>query len=153
MTLGLIVFFVALGFLFLLIEVLITPGIIVGAIGIGFMSFGVYKTYEAYGSSVGNIVLISVFLGTILFVFAALKSGVWDRMASKDSIQGKAVDDFTSSIQIGDKGKAISALRPTGTGYFNGIKMEVNSEGEAIEAQSDIEVVKIRENKIIVKKS
>jgi len=152
MTLGLIIFFVALGFIFLLIEVLITPGIIVGTIGILFMAFGVYKTYEAYGSFIGNIVLVSVFLGAVFFVFGALKSGAWKRMASKDSIEGKAVEDNFEKVQIGDRGKSLSALRPSGNGFINGFKMEVHSEGEPIEAQSEIEVIKLRQNKIFVKK-
>ncbi len=147
-----IIFFIALGFIFLLIEVLITPGIIVGAIGILFMGFGVLKTFEAYGAMTGNIVLLSVFLLAVFFVFGALKSGAWKRMASTESIDGKAVDDFADMVTIGDMGKSLSALRPTGNAYINGSRMEVQSEGEPIDANTEVEVIKIKQNKVFVKK-
>lgn len=152
MTLGIIIFFLALGFIFLMVEVLVTPGIVVGVIGLLFMGFGVYKTYEAYGDTAGNAVLVGSFLGSVFFVFAALKSGAWKRMASKDTIAGKAVDVLDDKVKIGDQGKTLSALRPSGNAYINNIRMEVFSEGEPVEAGSTIEVIKIRQNKIFVKK-
>ncbi|MCB9246914.1 MAG: hypothetical protein H6606_10865 [Flavobacteriales bacterium] len=141
-----------MGFIFLMVEVLVTPGIIVGAIGLLFMGFGVYKTYEAYGDTAGNAVLVGSFLGSIFFVIAALKSGAWKRMASKDTIAGKAVDVVTEKVQVGDHGKSLSALRPTGNAFINGVRMEVQTEGEPVEANSPIEVIKIRQNKVFVKK-
>lgn len=150
MTLGLIIFFLAIGFLFLIVEVLVTPGIVIGAIGVAFMGFGVFKTYEAYGTTAGNIALVCTFFGSIIFVFAALKSGAWKRMASKDTIQGKAVDDHSSKVSVGDVGKSLSALRPSGNAYINNVRLEVSTQGEPIESGKQVEVIKIQQNKILV---
>lgn len=151
MTLGLIIFFLAIGFLFLIVEVLVTPGIVIGAIGIAFMGFGVLKTYEAYGTTAGNIALVSTFFGSIIFVFAALKSGAWKRMASKDSIKGKAVNDHSTTVKVGDIGKSLSALRPSGNAYINSIRLEVSTQGEPVESNRQVEVVKVQQNRIVVK--
>jgi len=43
-------------------------------------------------------------------------------------------------------------MRPLGTGLINGKKVEVSSEGEAIETGSSIEVIRINQNKIFIKK-
>lgn len=151
MDLALIILFLAVGIIFLLVEILITPGIILGAIGIGFMTFGVMKTYSTYGQSVGNTVLVSVFVGTIAIVILALKGGVWKRMASKDAINSKAGQDSASLAKIGDIGKTVSALRPSGNAYFEGVKVEVTTLGEPIPPNTEVEVIKIADNKIIVK--
>ncbi|MFT5480767.1 MAG: membrane-bound ClpP family serine protease [bacterium] len=152
MTLGLIIFFIVIGLIFLLVEILVTPGVILGVIGLGFIGFGVYQVYEAYGNSTGNIVLFVVGVTTVSVVLFALKSGVWTRMASTGVISGKAKENAVDVVTVGDQGKALSAMRPLGTGLFNSKKVEVSSEGEAIEAGSPIEVIRINNNKIFIKK-
>lgn len=152
MTVGFIIFFIAIGLIFLLIEILVTPGIILGVIGLGFIGFGVSKVFEEFGSTTGNIVLFSVTTVTVAVVLFALKSGVWTRMASKGTISSKAKRDADSYAKVGDKGKTLSALRPSGVGLINGEKVELVSEGEAVEAGSNIEVIRIEQNKIFIKK-
>lgn len=152
MTLGLIIFFIAIGLIFLLVEILVTPGIVLGIIGLGFISFGVYQAYNEYGSTTGNIVLFSVGVVTIGVILFALKSGVWTRMASTGTIASKAKENAADVVSVGDMGKALSAMRPLGTGLINGKKVEVSSEGEAIETGSQIEVIRIEQNKIYIKK-
>ncbi|MBO6515632.1 MAG: hypothetical protein JJ975_03685 [Bacteroidia bacterium] len=152
MTISLIIFFIAIGLVFLLIEILVTPGIILGIAGLGFMAFGVFQVFKQYGSGPGNAVLLGVATLTVGIVLFALKSGVWTRMASKGTIASKAKKNVADYVQVGDKGKTMSALRPLGTGMFNGKKLEVRSEGEAVEAGSDIEVIRIERNKIFIKK-
>lgn len=151
MELGLIILFLVVGLIFLLVEILITPGFILGAIGIGFMTFGIMKSYSSYGSEVGNIVLVSVFVVTIIIVLLALKGGVWKRMASQDTIASKANVTVEDVAQIGDRGKTLSALRPSGNAILNGHKVEVHSMGEPIAAGIDIEVMRLTGNKIIVR--
>ncbi len=152
MTLGLIIFFIAIGLVFLLVEILVTPGVVLGIIGLGFISFGVYQAYNVYGNTTGNVVLFSVGIVTISVVLFALKSGVWTKMASTGTIASKAKKDAVDLVKVGDQGRALSAMRPLGTGLINGKKVEVSSEGEAIETGSSIEVIRINQNKIFIKK-
>jgi membrane-bound ClpP family serine protease len=152
MATGLIIFFIVIGLLFLLIEILVTPGIILGVIGLGFISYGVYQTYQEFGNTIGNWVLIGSAFVTVTVVLLALKAGVWSRVASKDVISSKAREDVVSFAQVGDKGKTLSALRPSGTGFFNGKKVEISSEGEAVEAGVEVEVIRIEQNKIFIKR-
>lgn len=152
MTLGLIIFFIAIGLVFLLVEILVTPGVVLGTIGLGFISFGVFQAYNEYGNTTGNIVLFSVGVITIGVVLFALKSGVWTKMASTGTIASKAKENAVDLVTIGDQGKALSAMRPLGTGLINNRKVEVSSEGEAIETGSRIEVIRIDQNKIYIKK-
>ncbi|MFT5723835.1 MAG: membrane-bound ClpP family serine protease [Bacteroidia bacterium] len=152
MTLGLIIFFIVIGLVFLLVEILVTPGVVLGIIGLGFIGFGVYQAYEMYGNTTGNIVLFSAGVVTVSVVLLALKSGVWTQIASTGTIAGKAKENAVDLVQVGDQGKALSAMRPLGTGLINSKKVEVSSEGEAIAATSLIEVIRIEQNKIFIKK-
>ncbi|MCB0734216.1 MAG: hypothetical protein KDC76_06540 [Bacteroidetes bacterium] len=151
MELGLIILFLAVGLIFLLVEILITPGLVLGIVGIVFMTFGILRTYTVYGSETGNIVLLSVFLGTILLIFLALKGGIWKRMASKDVIASKAVDNAGEFVKIGDEGQTISALRPSGNAIFSGRRIEVSTMGDPIPSGVKIAVLRIAQNKVYVR--
>lgn len=51
----------------------------------------------------------------------------------------------------GETGVALTALRPTGTGVFDGEKLTVHSEGSFIEKGSDVVIVAVRGKSVYVK--
>jgi membrane-bound ClpP family serine protease len=151
MSIALISFFILLGLLLILVEVLITPGIIVGSIGVLIMGFGVFKAYQDFGSIAGNWTLFGTFMATVIAIVLALRSNAWQRMSLKTTLDGKSNEVELDKIAVGDEGKTLSALRPSGNALINGIKVEVNSIGESIDSHMDIVVKEINENRIIVK--
>jgi membrane-bound ClpP family serine protease len=147
-----IVAMIVFGFVLIVIEIFITPGFIVGIIGVAIVALGIGYTYKEFGTENGNITLaVSSFLmiSGILFAF---KQGVWSRLALKDEITSKAANLNNDSVKIGDRGVALSSLRPSGMALINGKKIEVNSEGEMLSTNENIEVIKKVNNRIIVKK-
>ncbi|MBI1306867.1 MAG: hypothetical protein GC181_09690 [Bacteroidetes bacterium] len=152
LEIGLIILFIVVGLIFLLIEILITPGVMLGIVGIFFIALGIWRSYYSFGSTVGNIVLISVFTGTVASIILALKGGVWKRMASNETIASRAVEDVNTIVKVGDIGKTLSALRPSGNAVFGEHKTEVATLGEPVEPGQTIEVIQIERNKIIVRK-
>lgn len=52
---------------------------------------------------------------------------------------------------LGERGVAVTTLRPTGIGEFNGKKLTVQSEGSFIEKGSDVVIVAIRGKSVYVK--
>ncbi len=152
MTIALIIFLILIGLLLILIEIFVTPGIVIGIIGLVLMVTGIYQTYVEFGNTAGNLVLAGSFLVSVTIVFLTFRSGAWDRFSLNETITGKVNVIDTENIQTGAKGRTLSALRPMGNALINGTRVEVVTEGEAIPANTDIEVYKILENKIIVKK-
>ena len=152
METAIIIFLLVLGFIFLLVEIFVTPGIVLGVIGLLFMAAGIYRVYTQHGNSVGNYTLAGVTILSVGLIFFAMRSGVWDRLAQKDVISGRANEIDEEFFKIGDQGKALSALRPSGNALINGKKVEVATEGQSVNSQEDIEIIKIRNKKIIVKK-
>lgn len=152
MSTAIIIFLLVLGFIFLLVEIFVTPGILLGVVGLLFMAAGIYRIYSVHGTSAGNYSLAGVTLLSVALIFFAMRSGVWDRLAQKDVISGKANVIDESLFNIGDRGTAISALRPSGNALIHGQKIEVATEGQSINSQEEIEIIKIRNKKIIVRK-
>ncbi|WP_027634606.1 NfeD family protein [Clostridium hydrogeniformans] len=53
---------------------------------------------------------------------------------------------------IGKEGTTTSVLRPSGTADFQGVRMDVVSEGDFIELNEKIKVIKVQGRRIVVKK-
>lgn len=151
MTLTLIIALFIIGFVLIAVELLITPGFIIGLIGLGFLGTGIYVIYTEYGNTAGNISLAAVSILLIAFFVLSLRSGFWTRIASKERITGKANAMNKLSILPGSEGTTLSALRPSGTVLFTEGKFEVQTEGAFIDAGAEVVVVKINNNKITVK--
>ena len=152
MTLSLITGLILFGILLIMIEIFITPGFIVGVLGTLFLVAGLVYTYKEYGDFSGNITLAITtgFLATTLIL--AFRNGAWSRFAITDVIHGKANNIDQLTINIGDTGKSISALRPAGSAIINDHRVEVHADGEFILANEKIEVVKKVQNRIFIKK-
>lgn len=151
MTLSIVASFVVLGLLLILIEIFIVPGFIVGIVGFVMVGVGVYYTYTDHGKLHGNILLALIIAVMTLIIVYAFRNGAWDMFSNKETITGKANDIDKLEVHVGDKGKTISAIRPSGTAYIKSQRIEVHSEGNFIPSGVEIEVEKIDNNKIYIK--
>jgi membrane-bound ClpP family serine protease len=151
MTLSIVASFVILGLLLILIEIFIVPGFIVGIVGFVMVVVGVYFTYNDHGKFYANILLALIAVVMTIVVVYAFRNGAWDMFSNKETISGKANDIQELKIKIGDTGKTISALRPSGIADINNQRVEVHSEGSFIPSGAEVEVNKIIKNKIYIK--
>ena len=151
MTLALIITLFIVGFVLIGVELLVTPGFVVGLIGMGFLAAGIYVIYTEYGNQAGTITLVSVSVSLLVFFVVSLRSGFWSRIASKDQITGKANRMDQIDLQVGAEGVAISALRPSGYALFNNKRFEVQTDGAFIDSSLEVVISNISDNKITVK--
>jgi membrane-bound serine protease (ClpP class) len=153
MALSVITGLIVLGILLILVEIFFTPGFIIGLVGSAIVVVGLLNTYSEYGYASGNITLIGVLvlLGTVIVL--AFKNGIWNRFAIADVIDGKANNIDKLTINVGDTGETISAIRPAGSAIIGGQKMEVHTEGSLLLAKEAVVVTKIVNNKIYVEKT
>ena len=54
-------------------------------------------------------------------------------------------------VFVGHEGKTLSVLRPSGIGDFDGVRLNVVTEGEFIENGTPIRIVRVEGGKIVVK--
>jgi len=153
MTWTIIAVLIGVGFLFLLLEILVLPGTnIAGVVGFVLLAIGIWQAYAVYGGMAGTITLLATLVLSALTLYYALKSRTWDKAALHKNIDSRVNVVDTEKIKAGDKGKTVSRLAPMGKAEFGEEYYEVNAMGQFIDPGTEIEVVKIENNQITVKK-
>jgi membrane-bound ClpP family serine protease len=145
---------IILGVLFMLIEIFLLPGIsIAGIAGAIFLIGGIAYAYLFLGSTAGNVTLAAaaVALGG-MFVWM-LRSKTLRRISLDTSIESTIDNTNLQKMAVGDTGIAVSRLNPIGKVMVHDIVTEGKSvDGEFIEEDSEIEVVKIDTYHVLVRR-
>jgi len=150
MTWTIIILLILIGLIFLVLEILVIPGAtVVGILGFALVLLGVIQSYLVYGSMAGHITLVATIIATFITIYYTLKSKTWNKAMLKDEIKGK-VNELDPGIKVGDTGKSISRLAPTGKALIKGILLEVQSMEGFIDHERDIIISKIEDNKVFV---
>ncbi len=143
---------IIIGLTFIVLEILVIPGQgIAGIIGLIIMAVGIWQTYSVYGTTSGHIVLAASFVVSVISLVLSLRSKTWKKMMLKSEIGGRVNEIDANKIHKGDTGKSISRLAPAGKALFGDEYYEVHTYGTFIDQNTEIEVIKIENNKIFVK--
>lgn len=149
----LIATFIIIGLLFLVLEILVIPGVgFAGVVGFILIAVGVWQSYAGHGMLAGHLVLAGTFLLTVVTLWLSLRGRTWKKLMLSTNIDSKVNVVDNSKIQAGDTGRTTSRLAPMGKALINGEYFEVSTTGDFIDQQTDIIVEKIDYNKIYVKR-
>jgi len=129
----------------------------------GFDSFisGIIGVVALVASSVLAVLFVPggwlvVALNFSVISFAAIMFSIFIR---RKQIQGRiilsdALAEDTPHVNlldlVGQEGKTISSLRPYGEAEFNGVRVEVRSGGSIIQSGTQVRVIDIQANNVIV---
>ncbi len=145
---ALIVFGIAL----LVLEILILPGLIAGIIGALFILFSLSWIFTKYGSAAGIYASVATGIVTTLILYFALRSKMWKRFTLTTSLRDNKMNVLDNvDINIGDTAITLSALRPMGSVMIGDKKLEAQTNGELITANSEVIIINILPDKVIVK--
>ncbi|WP_347838187.1 NfeD family protein [uncultured Draconibacterium sp.] len=146
-----IILLILLGLVLLLIEFAVIPGVTIAGIG-GFLLLGgaVYVAFAEYGTLPGFITLALVLILAPALVYYFFKSRTGKKMILEKNISGKVDLINREKVFVGDTGKAVGRLAPMGKVKVNGETIEAQSTGAFIDHNTEIKVLKIESNKIIV---
>lgn len=149
----------------LLLEIFVIPGFgIAGVGGIILMMAGLYLSLigqlkqvstSDFSSAAGYLSLsfIITFAGVLLMIKLFPKTTIWKRISlqeSQDKDEGYiASRDY--SHYLGKSGVSLSPLRPAGIGLIDGERMDVVSDGDFIEKDKPIEIIRIDGYRLIVR--
>lgn len=97
------------------------------------------------------IVVIAVMLVISICVFKSKK--IKSPIKLETDMQGKNlfIEEKDMEYLLGKKGVSCTDLRPSGKGEFNGVKLDILSDGEFIKKGVKITVTEIKNNKIFVR--
>jgi membrane-bound ClpP family serine protease len=143
---------ILLGILLFVIEFLVVPGITIAGIGGAILIFtGIYLSYDLYGFTTGNIMVASTVFLMIITMVVSLKSKTWTRTMLNSQIDGRVNVFDNPDVKPGDTGKAITRLAPMGKVEVNGSYYEAKANDILVDQDTDIVVVKVYPDKLIVK--
>jgi membrane-bound ClpP family serine protease len=152
MSLYAIILLIILGVVLLWVEFLVVPGITIAGIGgVLLIGTGIYLSYELYGTSAGNYVLLGSVLFMFVSVYFSLKSRTWKRTMLDFKLEGRVNTFDVTTINTGDTGKTVTRLAPIGKVEVNGVYYDAKSTENIINPNTEITVVKILSDKLIVK--
>lgn len=156
MTLHIIVVIavILLGILFMMIEIFLLPGIsIAGIAGAIFIVGGITYSYMFIGSTAGNITLAASAVAMGGSFVGLLKSKSLRKISLDTNIENTVDNSNLLKISVGDTGSTISRLNPIGKVLVNDVEAEGKSfDGEFIEEDTEIEVVKVETYNVLVKR-
>ena len=146
-----IVLLIILGLILLLIEFAVIPGVTIAGVG-GFLllAASVYIAFADLGNLAGFITLGVVLIASPIMIYYLFKSRAGKKMILDSEITGKVENFSPEKMKVGDTGKTIGRLAPMGKIKINGEVVEAQSSGMFIDHQTDVRIVKIQLNKIIV---
>ena len=149
-----IIFFI-LGFIFVIVE-MFHPGF--GAPGIlgGILLFlGIIFTAENLIQAVILLIVVLAILGVALaIVLQSFTKGKLSKSMILFESQKKEhgyIGTEDLNYFLGKEGITNTVLRPSGTADFDGVKMDVVSEGEYIEKGCAVKIIKVQGRKILVR--
>lgn len=144
---------VVLGILLLLAEIFLLPGISVAGIGgVIFLGGGIVYSYIYLGATAGTSTLVvSILLLGAAFAWL-VKSKSIQKIGLKADISETVDNSALKKINAGDAGVTLSRLNPIGNVLINDITVEGKSfDGEFIEEDVEIEVVRVETYNVLVK--
>jgi len=149
---GLIVFLVLLGMFFLVVELMLLPGITVGTVlslscygtaaYFGFMRFGVFG---------GGITIAAILAVSLIATIISLRAKTWQRFSLDQKIDSSSMKSPADELKAGDRGTTVSRLSPMGKVNIGGKVYEAKSVDVYIDQRKEIVVVGFENFTVIVK--
>jgi len=146
-----IVLLVFFGLLFLVAELVLLPGVSIGAV-LALVCYGssVYLAFRDFGPVTGTVVILVILVLSVTVV--SLRAKTWQRFSLKQEIRSSSMPVIPAEeLQVGDRGVTLSRLSPMGKVEIGGRTYEAKSQGAYVDQQRDVEVVGFENFSVIVK--
>lgn len=148
-----IVFLIA-GFVLVGVE-MVVPGFgAPGISGIVCLVAGIFLTADSIEQGVLITVVVIVALGilmTIIMGFLSQKKFKSPIILDTDVKAGVPIDPSDLTYLLGKEGVAVTDLKPAGKGDFEGVELDIFSEGQYIKKGTRIVISKVNQKKLMVK--
>jgi membrane-bound ClpP family serine protease len=153
MDILIILLFVIAAILLFMVELFIIPGISLASFfGVACLAFADYYAYVNLGTVGFYITLVVSLAAVIASAIIFMKSKTLDRISLKKSITSTVVNLKEPTIKVGDKGTTTTRLALIGYADIEGKIIEVTSSDGFLDARTPVEVERITDGIIYVRK-
>lgn len=147
-----LIILMTVGVLLILTEILLARGTLVAGIsGIAVLAVSCLYAYIEFGTVAGTILTVADAAIIVVMMIYMVRARVRRHLETSDFRSGRLFGD--ESVSVGDAGKTVTCLSPSGIAEIGRDRMEVVSLEGVIDAGEDVSVVLIEEGKIYVKPS
>ena len=153
-----IVLLVFFGLLFLVAELVLLPGVSIGAV-LALVCYGssVYLAFRDFGPVTGTVVILVILVLSVIATVVSLRAKTMTATSGpgfslKQEIRSSSMPVIPAEeLQVGDRGVTLSRLSPMGKVEIGGRTYEAKSQGAYVDQQRDVEVVGFENFSVIVK--
>lgn len=157
MSQGFIIMLILIGIVLLAVEVFVIPGFgVSGILGMAALITGIFLVTDTLLEGLIYLAIALVVLGIIVYLSfrSARTRRIWKRFSlstRQTSKEGYVAPKPQYEMYLGKVGTALTQLRPAGTGEFEGVKLDVVTEGGYIGVGTAIKVIAVEGTRIIVR--
>jgi membrane-bound serine protease (ClpP class) len=145
-----VVLFVA-GLILLVVELLITPGFgLAGIGGLALLGASVYFTFGDESLRIGAYAVVILAAGLVLIFRLAPRTRLARGLVLESAIAESGTDVSHLLALQGQRGKALTDLRPAGSAEIQGHKVDVVTQGGFITQGSPVQVIQVEGNRVVV---
>ena len=142
------------GTLVIIAEIIIPSGGILSILAAATFGYSLYLVFAHISASAGVAFIIADLILVPILIYIGIKFLAKSPVTLQTSLSRK--DGVTSQSEemnayMDHQGQAITDLRPSGVANINGTRLDVVTRGEYIEKKTEIIVIAVRGNQIIVK--
>ncbi len=146
-----------IGFLLVGIEMMLPGFGISGISGIVCLTVGTVMTAKTVSDGIVMAIVIIVILAIMLVIAMTILGSkkMKHPIVLRDDVKGEQGFLNSSDLEylIGKEGVTVTDLRPSGKGSFDGVDLDILSEGKFITQGKRIRITKVRDNKFLVKEA
>lgn len=148
-----IIVLILLGILFLVAEMLLLPGVSIGAI-LAMACYGgaIYYAFDTIGVTAGLITIAAVAVVSLITVILSLRAKTWQRLALKQQIESTSMVQPQMEVELNAQGITVSRLAPMGKVNIGGKIYEAKSADVLIDQREKVRVVGFDNFSVIVTK-
>ena len=153
-TLYLPVILQLIGVLVIIAEIILPSGGILSLLATGIFGYSLYLVFAKISASAGLVFIMADLILIPVLVYFGIKFlakspvTLRTRLAKEDGVTSQSPEQ---EAFLGSKGRALSDLRPSGVALIDEERVDVVTRGEYIEKHSDIVVITVSGNQIVVK--
>jgi membrane-bound ClpP family serine protease len=126
-----------------------------GITGLILLVIGIVLTAKSITEAIIMIIIIIILLGiaAILFFYSASKGRLSKNLVLSESLNKESGYSSTDNLEeyLGLEGRSITPLRPSGIAEFDGVKLDVVTQGEFIGRNARIKVISVSGRRVVVR--
>jgi len=154
---GIVISLIVLGVFFLALEIFVIPGFgVSGILGIGALITGIFLLTDSVLEGVlytgGALIILGII--TYLSFRSPRTRRLWQKFSlttRQTSKGGYVAPKVQYETYLGRVGISLTLLRPAGTADFDGVHLDVVTEGGFIEPRTGVKVISVEGSRIVVR--